>query len=266
MEISEDVLKGWREAAEKAIAETYPSPFFADTTKALLDELEKVKKERDEAFALNEFDRSKLCDSLTKMRDVLRGREWLASGRGCYEYDDDRWYKEFGEAISEIHNCMEDLQRQAGSWTFCPRDKDKVLQARVDLRAKVKELEEKLADISTPGRAVWKQAIASDVYNDLRSGEFHTILELLWQQMITPGKAAEAIAIRALGEEPELPGPLEGYKRLVKKRMPHARYEHDPLYQTHWIVYDDPRAVRVIGSGKDETLAWKNALDKLGEE
>jgi hypothetical protein len=55
---------------------------------------------------------------------------------------------------------------------------------------------------------MWARAIATDIYNDLTdSGRYHYILDLLFDQAITPGKAAEAIAEISLGATPLLPGP-----------------------------------------------------------
>jgi hypothetical protein len=52
----------------------------------------------------------------------------------------------------------------------------------------------------------WKEAIQTDLYNDLTTrGKYHDILCLLFEQQITPKKAAEAIAMRSLGYEPRLP-------------------------------------------------------------
>ena len=91
----------------------------------------------EEAEAANEFDRSKLYTGVKKMIEVLRGREWMASGRGCYEWDDDRWYKEFGEAFTEIHEVLTELAKVAHNFhasTYKNGTRQSISEARIDIK------------------------------------------------------------------------------------------------------------------------------------
>lgn len=179
---------------------------FTDHIRSLTEQLDTTKNLLKEAEEANECDRSKLIVAYKAMVEALRCREWMASGRGCYEWDDDRWYKEFGAAFDEIHVALEDLRKVAESWTNCPKTSDSVAQARIDLKEKLHTSEQAVSILRDQlDNVVWKKAISTKIFSEFKDGKFSDILHLLFEQQITPGKAAEAIVIRAGGHEPKLP-------------------------------------------------------------
>lgn len=95
-----------------------------------------------------EYDRSEVAGGIAAVENAIKGREWLREGRGCYEYDDDRWKDEFGGALDEIREALQPLRRIAKDWSDCPTEPDDIKQARISelerLRARVAELEDKL--------------------------------------------------------------------------------------------------------------------------
>jgi len=108
--------------------------------RAIDDIVRELTTRAEEAEAANECDRSKLHTAIRKMVETLRGREWLASGRGCYEYDDDRWYKEFGEAINEIHEALDEIRKVAQSFhaSTCKNGTTQTIaEARIDIKKKL---------------------------------------------------------------------------------------------------------------------------------
>lgn len=81
-----------------------------------------------------ERDRSRVAIGLTKLKSAISGRYWSTeSGRGCYEWDDDKWRDEFGAAISEIQLALESLERVAKDWSDCPTDPIEIQKARKEL-------------------------------------------------------------------------------------------------------------------------------------
>ena len=92
----------------------------------------------------------------------MGSREWLSESRGPYEYDDARYQKEFGAAVTEIRQALEPMANIAADWTSCPMDTEQVLRARVDLEAENTALKTQL-----------KEAIglAKDVADICRIGE-----------------------------------------------------------------------------------------------
>lgn len=97
------------------------------------NERDALAKERDDAWAANERNRTRVADAITAITKVLRGREWLASTRGCYEFDDDTYQKEFGWAMEEIHKSVDGLRSVAADWSHCPKTDAAVKSARAAL-------------------------------------------------------------------------------------------------------------------------------------
>ena len=116
------------------------------------DALEAANKRADEAEAALERDRSIVAAHTTALFKAIEGRQGLLEGRGSYEWVDDRYRKEFGEALKEIEAPIERLRAIARDWTNCPTDPEKIKDARSSeteltaLRARVAELEEVLTD------------------------------------------------------------------------------------------------------------------------
>lgn len=119
----------------------------ADEARALSARLEAETKRADEAEAALERDRSIVAAHTTALFKAIEGRQGLLEGRGSYEWDDDRYRKEFGEALKEIEAPIERLRAIARDWTNCPTDPEKIKDARSSeteltaLRARVAELE-----------------------------------------------------------------------------------------------------------------------------
>ena len=96
--------------------------------KHMMGELDRMK-------AVNERDRSQVAEVFTAIMDAIRRREWLRLGRGSYEYDDDRWRDEFGEAIDEVVAASKPLQRIAGDLSDCPTDSKEIALSRMQALA-----------------------------------------------------------------------------------------------------------------------------------
>ena len=79
---------------------------------------------------LIERDRSKLAAGLSALDEVIRRREWLAEGRGPFEWDDDRYRDEFTATAAEIRAAVADLRSIARDWTGCPTDSALIAASR----------------------------------------------------------------------------------------------------------------------------------------
>ena len=104
-----------------------------------IEELEahliKVKAERDEARAALEHDRSKVIQACNEFNEAFQRREWLLTTRGPYEWDDERYREEFGEAIKELEVPIAVLQKIGVDWSNCPTDHDEIMSARIEWKA-----------------------------------------------------------------------------------------------------------------------------------
>lgn len=68
---------------------------------------------------------------LNNIKKVLAGYSWLSeAGRGSYAYDDERYQREFGDALEAIEAALTPLGRLAFDKTDCTTDPDKVHTAR----------------------------------------------------------------------------------------------------------------------------------------
>lgn len=117
----------------KSIPVTKPESAISTEAEEMKRMREALESERDAAWAANERDRTKVADAITEITKVLRGREWLASSRGCYEFDDEEYQKEFGWAIEEIHKAVDGLRSVAADWSHSPKTQEAVDKARAPL-------------------------------------------------------------------------------------------------------------------------------------
>jgi len=124
----------------------------------MLRELASAERQR-VAVALSaiEYDRTKVSEAVTAMKDALHQREWLKEGRGSYEWDDDRWHDEFAAAYDEIFEAMKPLEKIAADWTLCSRDSETIVKQRMDLQARADAAEAKVAELERELRDVSKQ-------------------------------------------------------------------------------------------------------------
>lgn len=91
--------------------------------------------------AVIEADRTRIIDGVNTLEKVLRGRFWLTEGRGSYEWNDDRYRKEFGDAARAVLKAVEPLRKIGADLTNCPPTTDEVIAARRNKDARIEELE-----------------------------------------------------------------------------------------------------------------------------
>jgi hypothetical protein len=128
-------------------------------------------KERDEAFAANEIDRTAIADGIATIRKALKGREWLRLGRGSFEYDDDRWRDEFSDAYQEILDALEPLAVLARDIKLCPNNQQIVNTARA-LKTRAEKAEaERDAALATGREAGLREAAGIALEHDAEMGD-----------------------------------------------------------------------------------------------
>lgn len=88
------------------------------------------KARADAAEAALERDRSFVAETINGVHSAIQSREWLLEGRGSYEWDDDRYRDEFGQAIEAIRGPIDSLRAIAADWSNCPTDPEKIQAAR----------------------------------------------------------------------------------------------------------------------------------------
>lgn len=95
--------------------------------------------------AVIEADRTRIIDGVNALEKALNGRFWLTEGRGSYEWNDDRYRQEFGDAARAVLKAVEPLRKIGADLTNCPPTTDEVLKARVDKDKRIAELERDVA-------------------------------------------------------------------------------------------------------------------------
>ena len=155
--------------------------------------VERLTRERDEARAAIESDRTKLADAVTAIDKALDSRFWLTEGRGSYAWDDDRYRQEFRDAATEILGAIKSLRCLAADWSNSPMSGAEVAQARIDLRAERDQLREQLAE----AKAVMAEcstsaySIASGCYSEERAQTAVKNINLRLNAFIWPTTAKE---------------------------------------------------------------------------
>ena len=77
-----------------------------------------------------ERDRTSVAECVTAIQGALNSYSWLITSRGSYEWNDDRWHKEFETACAAIQEALEPMIRIAGDWSNCPKNWRDVMAAR----------------------------------------------------------------------------------------------------------------------------------------
>jgi hypothetical protein len=77
-----------------------------------------------------ERDRSLVAAVMTSFRHHSSRWGWLIEGRGSYEYDDDRYRREFSSAMNAMESAIEPLRTLAGDWSDCPTTSAEIREAR----------------------------------------------------------------------------------------------------------------------------------------
>lgn len=75
-------------------------------------------------------DRYIVAHGVNQIRAAIDGHSWLLEGRGPYEWDDDRYRDEFGDAVNRIEAAMEPLRRVAWDKSDCTRITERVIAAK----------------------------------------------------------------------------------------------------------------------------------------
>lgn len=83
-----------------------------------------------ETQAMLEYDRTKVAECITRIKNTLGGYDWLITSRGCYAWDDDRWHDEFRRASESLREDLEPLERIAADWRNCPTTTEEIQAAR----------------------------------------------------------------------------------------------------------------------------------------
>lgn len=115
-----------------------------DWPEAVADEVLALRARIAELGEQLEADRTKVAECMTAANRAIDGRYWLTEGRGPYEWDDDRYQAEFHAAAVEIKTALEPLTKIAANWSGCPIKSADVAKARLDLKARITELEHQI--------------------------------------------------------------------------------------------------------------------------
>jgi hypothetical protein len=81
--------------------------------------------------AIIERDRTGVAQGVRAVRKAITEHEWLRLGRDSYEYDDERWKDEFGDALDAIERAMEPLRVVAANLRDSPIEAEAIAAARV---------------------------------------------------------------------------------------------------------------------------------------
>lgn len=96
----------------------------------LIGALRATEARAERAEAALERDRTKVAETINAVRSEIAGREWVLTGRGPYDWDDDRYRAEFAQALAAIRGPIDSLRSIARDWSNCPVDPEKIKAAR----------------------------------------------------------------------------------------------------------------------------------------
>ena len=106
------------------------------------DRIAELERERDEAMAALERDRTTVAGHVAAIKRCMAGYSWLReAGRGPYAYNDDRYQEEFGNALDTMEAGLRTLSKIAADWTNCPKGADAIAAARMDWQARALKAE-----------------------------------------------------------------------------------------------------------------------------
>lgn len=104
-----------------------------------------------ELEAAIEADRTRIIDAVNGLDCALNSRFWLTEGRGSYEWNDDRYREEFGDAARAVLKALEPLRKIGADLTNCPQTTAEVIKARADKDKRIAEMEARLAMVVEAG-------------------------------------------------------------------------------------------------------------------
>jgi hypothetical protein len=111
--------------------------------------------------ALNR-DRTGLASALGKIVDEVKGRGWIADGRGSYEWDDDRYRNEAGEGFAAVKKIAVDALARSGTIA------NEVLMGRTPIAQKLRDERDAATQRADAAEARLGQALAAkdDAYTE----------------------------------------------------------------------------------------------------
>ena len=112
-------------------------------------------------------DRYVVAACVGEIERQIRSREWLTQGRGPYEWDDDRFYEEFADAIGAIRDAVKPLAIVGWDKSDCTRIEARVNAARLAAR-------DLLAKPIGP-----RDMVHADIFADPRDAEIERLKALL---------------------------------------------------------------------------------------
>ena len=101
-----------------------------DAIRTLIERIAVLEAEKDAALEANELDRRRLWGIVQGIEEEITGRMWIIEGRGSYEWDDNRYRKEFGWAISALQKKLEPLRKIAHDLADSPKNQKGVDEVR----------------------------------------------------------------------------------------------------------------------------------------
>lgn len=107
---------------------------------AALTSLAAAEAAYEAAKVSNEQSRSALAPVVYDLKMIITRRDWMAEGRGPYEWDDPAYQQEFGVALQEWQEAIKPLQAVAANWSHCPTDPDEIATARALFEEKLGQL------------------------------------------------------------------------------------------------------------------------------
>lgn len=107
-------------------------------------ELELKQQQISACSVAMEHDRTALANALGGIRKAIELRAWLLDGRGCFEWDDENYQKEFSYALDDIVKAHKPLQKIAQDWTHCPQSATALDAARMDWKKRCEDSETEL--------------------------------------------------------------------------------------------------------------------------
>lgn len=124
-----EIVEGWNtRPIEDALTASLNRA--SDACASVQRERDDLREKHDHLEHIIDRDRYIVAHGLQAIKKVLSGYDWLSEGRGSYEFDDERYQKEFGDALDAIRGSLKTLECLAFDKAHCTTDPNKVHAAR----------------------------------------------------------------------------------------------------------------------------------------
>lgn len=142
------------------------------------------------ALLANERDRTLVAMAVAAFDKAVSARSWLTNGRGPYEWDDDRFYAEFGAALEEFRAAIQPLRALGTDMSNCPKADADVAEAKERAGSAIRALPLPAPEATVAGENPWCYVVV-DAYMRGWDGEYYKVKAAAEREALAASKQVE---------------------------------------------------------------------------